>query len=36
MGNDAVDAGVFVAALVLLFVSAVQDWTVLAWLCVLR
>ena len=33
MGNQAVDAGVFVAALVLLFVSAAQGWTVLGWAC---
>ena len=28
----AVDAGVFVAALVLFFASVAQGWTVLAWL----
>ncbi|WP_406168335.1 hypothetical protein [Streptomyces sp. NBC_00996] len=33
MSNGAVGAGVFVAALVLLFVSVAQGWTVLAWLC---
>ncbi|MFJ3310297.1 hypothetical protein ACIPSA_46360 [Streptomyces sp. NPDC086549] len=31
--NGAVDAGVFVAALVLLFVSVAKGWTLLAWLC---
>lgn len=31
--RGAVDAGVFVAALVLFFVSIAQGWTVLAWLC---
>lgn len=32
--TGAVDAGVFVAALVLLFVSAAKGWTLLLWLCV--
>ncbi|HET9326443.1 MAG TPA: hypothetical protein VFQ05_06720 [Candidatus Eisenbacteria bacterium] len=33
-GNGgAVDAGVFVAALVLLFVSIMKDWPVVPWLC---
>ncbi|MFF5404601.1 hypothetical protein ACFY8K_16830 [Streptomyces misionensis] len=32
--KGAVDAGVFVAALVLLFVSAAKGWTLLLWLCV--
>lgn len=30
--SGAVDAGVFVAALVLLFVSAAKGWGLLAWL----
>lgn len=32
--GGAVDAGVFVAALVLLFVSVAKGWTLLLWLCV--
>ncbi|MEV7154894.1 hypothetical protein AB0N77_09745 [Streptomyces misionensis] len=32
--KGAVDAGVFVAALILLFVSAAKGWTLLLWLCV--
>ncbi|NUS26066.1 MAG: hypothetical protein HOV92_17840 [Streptomyces sp.] len=31
--TSAVDAGVFVAALVLLFVSIANGWTLLAWIC---
>lgn len=31
--NGAVDAGVFVAALVLLFVSVVKGWPLVGWLC---
>jgi hypothetical protein len=30
--RGAVDAGVFVAALILMFVSIANGWTVLAWL----
>lgn len=30
--TSAVDAGVFVAALILMFVSIANGWTVLAWL----